>query len=80
MVRKVIYLRNGLIFLAMLIFFSVSSCEKKGVKDEEVQRDLADILADGKLVAVTDYNATSYFIYKGEPMGYQYDMLRDLAT
>lgn len=80
MVRKFIYLRNGLIFLAMLIFFSVSSCEKKGVKDEEVQRDLADILADGKLVAVTDYNATSYFIYKGEPMGYQYDMLRDLAT
>ena len=44
----------------------------------EVQRDLADILADSSF-AITDYNATSYFIYKGEPMGYQYDMLRDLA-
>jgi len=64
----------------MLFSFSLLNCEEKATKELEVQRDLADILADGKLVAVTDYNATSYFIYKGEPMGYQYDMLRDLAT
>lgn len=66
--------------MAMLFSFSLSNCEEKASKDEEIQRDLADILADGKIVVVTDYNAISYFIYKGEPMGYQYDMLRDLAT
>jgi len=80
MVRFFDYLRKGLIFLAMLFTFSLLNCEEKASKELEIRRDLADILADGKIVAVTDYNATSYFIYKGEPMGYQYDMLRDLAT
>jgi membrane-bound lytic murein transglycosylase F len=42
-------------------------------------RDLAQILTDGKIVAVTDYTSTNYFIYKGEPMGYQYEMLVSLA-
>lgn len=33
----------------------------------------------GKLIAITDYNSTSYFIYKGEPMGFQYDLLQEFA-
>jgi len=32
-----------------------------------------------KLIAVTDYNSTNYFIYRGEPMGYQYDLLKKYA-
>lgn len=43
-------------------------------------RDLADIVKDGRLVAVADFNTTSYFIYKGKPMGYQLDMLKDFAS
>lgn len=43
-------------------------------------RDLPDIMASGKLVAVSGFNSTGYFIYKGEPMGYQYDLLRDFAS
>lgn len=42
-------------------------------------RDLPDIQETGKLVAITDYNSTNYFIYRGQPMGYQYELLRDLA-
>jgi membrane-bound lytic murein transglycosylase F len=30
----------------------------------------------GKLVAVTDYNSINYFIYKGEPMGFNYELLK----
>lgn len=33
----------------------------------------------GKLVVITDYNSTSYFIYKGMPMGYQYELLQNLS-
>jgi len=80
MVKCFNFLKVGLIFLAVLLVFSFINCERKTSEVVEVQRDLADILADGEIVAVTDYNATSYFVYKGEPMGYQYDMLRDLAT
>ncbi|HSA05100.1 MAG TPA: transporter substrate-binding domain-containing protein, partial [Tenuifilaceae bacterium] len=68
------------VFLASLIMFSCISNDSVRRQAEVQMRDLAKILADGKLVAVTDYNSTSYFLYKGEPMGYQYDLLRDLAS
>ena len=41
--------------------------------------DLERIRERGKLVVVADYNSTSYFIYRGQPMGYQYQMLQELA-
>lgn len=34
------------------------------------------ILKSKKLVATTDYNSTNYFIYRGEPMGYEYELLK----
>jgi membrane-bound lytic murein transglycosylase F len=38
--------------------------------------DLDSIMKRGKLVAVTDYNSINYFIYKGEPMGFNYELLK----
>jgi membrane-bound lytic murein transglycosylase F len=38
--------------------------------------DLDSIIKRGKLVAVTDYNSIDYFIYKGEPMGFNYELLK----
>jgi membrane-bound lytic murein transglycosylase F len=31
------------------------------------------------LVAITGYNPVSYFLYRGEPMGYEYELLQTLA-
>jgi len=31
------------------------------------------------LVAVTGYNPVSYFLYRGQPMGYEYELLQELA-
>ena len=44
-----------------------------------IKRDLDKIKEDGKLVAITGYNAYSYFIYRGQPMGYEYELLQRLA-
>ena len=33
-------------------------------------------MARGKLIAVTDFNSTNYFLYKGEPMGFHYELLK----
>lgn len=42
--------------------------------------DLLDtILQRGAMIAATDYGSTNYFIYRGEPMGYQYEMLKSLG-
>jgi len=42
-------------------------------------KDLPQIVEQGKLIAITDYNSTNYFIYRGQPMGYQFELLQDLA-
>jgi membrane-bound lytic murein transglycosylase F len=41
-----------------------------------VSFDLDSIRKRGKLIAVTDFNSTDYFIYKGEPMGFNYELLK----
>jgi membrane-bound lytic murein transglycosylase F len=33
----------------------------------------------GKILAVTNFNSINYFIYRGVPMGFQYELLRDLS-
>ena len=38
--------------------------------------DLAHIKERGKLIALSRYNAHSFFIHKGKPMGYEYDLLK----
>ncbi|MEN8223716.1 MAG: transporter substrate-binding domain-containing protein [Bacteroidota bacterium] len=46
-----------------------------------VKNDLSleKVLARDTLIALTDYNSTNYFIYRGEPMGYQFEMLKQFA-
>ena len=34
----------------------------------------------GALKVVTEYNSISYFLYRGQPMGFQFEMLQDLAN
>ncbi len=45
----------------------------------EVDTDLDSILARGTLRVVTDYNSVDYFIHKGVPVGYQYELLTEYA-
>jgi membrane-bound lytic murein transglycosylase F len=35
-----------------------------------------EIQERGKLIAAADFNSTDYFIYRGEPMGFQYEKLK----
>ncbi len=53
---------------------------KTNVVDEEVTFDLKEIKERGKLIVVTDYNSTNYFIYKGTPMGYQLELLNEFCN
>jgi membrane-bound lytic murein transglycosylase F len=44
-----------------------------------VDRDLDDIKKEGVLRALVVYSSTSYFLYKGQPMGFEYELLQKLA-
>lgn len=47
---------------------------------EQFDADLNAIKARGKLRAMTAYGATSYFLYRGQPMGFEYELLKRFAN
>jgi membrane-bound lytic murein transglycosylase F len=47
---------------------------------EPVKRDLGEIRERGTLTVLAPYNSTTYFVYRGEPLGYEYELLREFAT
>jgi len=65
-----------LLFLSLLL---IEGCSWHKNKGDQPLNDLQIIQERGKLIALTDYNSTSYFIYRGTPMGYQYELLQLLA-
>ena len=48
-------------------------------KEATVATDLDEIQKRGYIRAIVDNNSTSYFIYKGSSMGYEYDLLKNVA-
>lgn len=74
---------SSLILLLILVFTGAcnSGVQKKGGK-EAAQKvpDLEEILTAGKIRVVTNYNSTNYFVYKGQPMGYQFELLQEFAS
>ncbi|GBD87943.1 membrane-bound lytic murein transglycosylase F precursor [bacterium BMS3Abin03] len=63
-----------ILFVLFLTIF-VQSC----VTEKEKPSELDEIRNANRLVALTGYNAYSYFIYKGQPMGFEYDLVKKLA-
>ena len=53
--------------------------EEQKTELEPVEIDLDKIKERGSLTAVVDNSTTSYFVYKGQPMGYEYELLNLLA-
>ncbi len=41
--------------------------------------DLDDIRKRDTLIVLAPYNSTTYFLYRGEAMGYEYELLKDFA-
>ncbi|UCH66362.1 MAG: transporter substrate-binding domain-containing protein [Ignavibacterium sp.] len=67
-----------LIITILLSAFLLQSCGSEDMPDEESNGKAKKAIRN-KLVALTGYNAYSYFIYKGQPMGFDYELVRKLA-
>ena len=44
-----------------------------------IERDLPQLRERGTLTVLAPYNSTTYFIYQGEPLGYEYELLGAFA-
>ncbi len=66
-----------LFYVVLLLLFC---CEKDAIDKKEVikinqNRDLEQIKASGTLRALMIYSSTTYYLYKGRPMGYEFELL-----
>ena len=76
-------MRKTLLIPLVLLILAVS-CRNPFGKDQDKTRhkkaDLLDsILVRKKIIALTDYSPNTFFIYRGERMGYQYELLNAFA-
>jgi membrane-bound lytic murein transglycosylase F len=67
-----------LILFVLLISFSIAGCRKKNTLSSH-ECDFSLIKEKGEINALTLSGSTSYFIYKGEPKGYEYELLSNFA-
>lgn len=74
-------IKKLLILLTVLgaVTLSCSDNSRKRYKTDTVSIDLDSIRARGKLIAVSDFNSTNYFIYRGEPMGFHFELLKSFS-
>lgn len=73
-----------MIYCILLLFSCQNSTEANHKnthknKPNKSRNHLNKITRTGKLVALTDFNTHGYFIYRGTPMGFQYELLQSLA-
>lgn len=73
--------------LIIILYILFAGCSNPGLDKSQkpetpdylknpVSFDLKDIQERGSIVAIVDNSSTSYFIYRGQPMGYEYELLR----
>ncbi len=67
------------ILAAVLISCTDSKDHPKTPGHNNVSSDLEIIRQRGKLIAITDMNSTNYFVYRGEPMGFHFELLNEFA-
>ncbi len=85
-----IYTLRTFYYSLIIAFFSIS-CSSTQQENKEplinsdeisvtsVSIDFADILERNELRVAVDYSATTYFLYKGHPLGFEYELLKRFA-
>ena len=73
--------RHLIIYSLLFLLFCVLSCRNKQAvtTEESSAHDLEQIKDSGELVVLTLYSSTSYFIYRGQDMGFQYELSEKFA-
>lgn len=70
--------------LLVIIASTYSACIFKGVylptnAERGIANTIEDVKAIGKLRVALSYSPTGFFVYKGTPLGFQYDLAQKLA-
>lgn len=75
---RLLKLSVGLLIITLFLP-ACSNSPKPTRGNKKTASHLTSIKEKKKLVALTDFSAINYFIYRGDPMGYQYELLREFS-
>ena len=71
---------TSIIGTVLLCLLAIGGCRgNRAGSEEERVHDLQQIKDSGELVVLTLYSSTSYFIYRGQDMGFQYELSEQFA-
>ncbi len=73
------FLGYALLWLSTLSIFFYGCSRKTRHSQTPVVHDLPQLKDSGRLVVLTLYSSTSYFIYRGQEMGFQYELAQQFA-
>lgn len=74
-------MKIGYGFIVALLLLVIGCGDQEGVDyGDPVERDLSQILDRDTLYVITSTNSTSYFLYRGEPLGFEYDLVQAFAA
>lgn len=70
--------------LTALILLAIQGCSRndagfKPFEKNPVKIDLPEILQKGKLTVLAENSSTSFFIYRGKRMGFEYELLKEFC-
>ncbi len=77
------------VFYFFILAFLLFACSKQPINKSEIQKtdasktfkkDLLQIKESGVLRAITTYSPTGYFLYRGQTLGFEYEMLSKFAN
>lgn len=71
--------RSSVLFIISTLFMSLLYHQCSERLADEITLDLPQIKERGKLIALTTYSPTSYFLFRGKTMGFEYELLERLA-
>ena len=75
-------LRACFVPLLLALLFGTAACDAEEGTDPPpppIARDFDAITERDTLVALATYNSTGYFLYRGQPLGYEYELLQAFA-
>ena len=69
-----------MLILLLTVFIISCSNQTPVVSDiTTIVEDMDEIREKGTLTVVTDLNSVNYYIYEGQPLGFQYELLQELS-
>ncbi|NBC57566.1 MAG: transporter substrate-binding domain-containing protein, partial [Bacteroidetes bacterium] len=69
------------IFFSLILLILLSCNDDNTFNETELSenRKFKDIVESGRIRAITTYSGTTYFLYRGRPMGFEYEILKKFA-